>query len=146
MGHILRVFHELLFAQETCKLLALEFRQVVRQSWCKGAVTSHREAMGSQQRPLQGEATEPIREVWRGILHMDKGRIIPENSIPGNRYKRRGTTWRLEELQVVGHAHSPDQKSESYEMQIRKGQQGYVMKGLLAHWDFIFQITWRLVK
>ena len=72
---------------------------------------------------------------------MDKDRNIPENSIPGNRNKRQGTAWHLEELQVVGHAHSPDQKSESYELQIKKGQQGYVMKGLSAHWDFILQIT-----
>ena len=77
---------------------------------------------------------------------MDKGRLIAENRIPGNRDKNQGTAWHLEELQFVGHAQRPNHKSESYETHSEKGQQGYTVTGLFGHWDFILQTTWRLVN
>ena len=64
---------------------------------------------------------------------MDKGRLIAENRIPGNRDKNQGTAWHLEELQFVGHAQRPNHKSESYETHSEKGQQGYTVKGLFGH-------------
>lgn len=77
---------------------------------------------------------------------MNKGRLIAENCIPGNRDKSQGTAWHLEELQVVGHAQCPNHKSESYETHSEKGQQGYTAEGLSGRWDFILQTTWRLVN
>lgn len=64
---------------------------------------------------------------------MDKGRLVAENGIPGNRDKSQGMEWHLEELQVVGHAQRPNHKSESYETHSEKGQQGYMVKGLFGH-------------
>ena len=64
---------------------------------------------------------------------MDKGRLVSENSIPGSRNKSQRTAWHFEELQVVGHAQRPGHKSESYETHSKKGQQGYMAKGLFGH-------------
>lgn len=64
---------------------------------------------------------------------MDKGRLVSGNIISGSRNKSQGTAWHFEELQVVGHAQHPDHKSESYETQSKRCQQGYMVKGLFGH-------------
>lgn len=55
--------------------------------------------------------------------------------------KKQKTGWHSEELQsVAGCDHSSDQVPENYKTQCKGGQQGYIMKGLFLHWDFILQI------